>query len=173
MKRYIAFDPGLDGGICVLDSSDGGHVIVMDDIVMPTLPTGRGTRRDYDERALADIVRNWAMPKMLGDTVLVIERQQPFPKQGGVSNFTLGNGFGLLKGIAVGMGLSYHCVGPRTWQKVIYEGVPGEGKERSVIACRRMYPDNPLPIVGVRVKRVHDGCADARCIATWAGRVGL
>ena len=171
MKRYIAFDPGLDGGICVLDSGD--RMTVMDDIIMPTVPVrvGKKNRRDYDERILGEIVRNWRAPRM--DMILVIEKQQPFPKQGGVSNFTLGNGFGLLKGIAVGMGLPYRLVRPREWQDVIYEGIPGEGKERSFAACKKMWPENPLPVVGVRVKKFHEGCADARCIATWAARMGL
>lgn len=48
-------------------------------------------------------------------------------------------------------------ISPMAWQRIAYQGAPGEKKERSLWAVKKLYGK----------KIVHDGIADAALIANW------
>lgn len=95
-----------------------------------------------------------------------IEKSQAMPGQGVSSMFRYGQGYGELLGACAAVGLPVIQVSPQTWQKFAYRGISGEGKARSIEACRRLLPKQKLVLSGCR--KPHDGLADALLIGLWA-----
>lgn len=100
MSYVIGVDPGLSGGLAAI-GEDGLELEVM-----PTVAAGR--RREIDEQAVVA----WLLEHR--PRCVFIERVQAMPKQGVVSMFTFGVGWGLIRGICAGMGIPYELVQPPT-----------------------------------------------------------
>jgi hypothetical protein len=154
----VGIDPGLDGALAILrDDSDSVELHLM-----PTLPSGVGGKRMLDLVRIRDLLLD-ANPAHVA-----IESQQPFPKQGGCSNFTTGHNYGALCGLLVGLEISWGAVRPREWQKVYGIG-RGDTKAQSVVVCQRLFPRACL-LPTPRCHVPHDGLADAALIAEYVRR---
>lgn len=157
----VGIDPGLNGALAVL----GAAVTVWD---APRLDVGKGMLD-------AALIVTWLRQQQ--PDLVVVEKQQAMPRfrrnletgksekidQGVVSSFTTGYGFGLYVGILEGLGLRYAVVAPQAWQKELYAGMPGVGKERSLLAASRLWPHIKIP------KSKH-GRADSLLIAEFGRR---
>jgi len=100
---YAGIDPGLRG-FAVVISGDGARVVeahpapIIGDVL--------------DPRGMFDLARSWT-----GRVGLVlIERQQAMPDQGGVSNFTTGFGYGLWIMALTAAGVPFETAHPATWK---------------------------------------------------------
>jgi len=155
----IGIDPGLDGGIAVLRPDENPDVLVM-----PTMPTGKGTGREIDIAAIQHALTIW------GEVHIAVEGQQPFPKQGGKSNFTTGYNYGKLLGWLEAVCLPFRVVTPREWQRAF--GIGGRGtdtKAQAALVCRRLFPCVDL-LATARCRKAHSGKADSLLIAEWCRR---
>jgi len=124
MKTYIGIDPGKTGSVTVLNE---------DGIVLYKTPT---ILEEYDIVGMSNLLR----PFHPSNSLVIIERAQAMPKQGVVSMFKFGKGYGIWLGILGCLGLSYMVVHSRTWTRVMLDGAPGEGKERAVHVARKLFP---------------------------------
>ena len=147
MTRIIGIDPGLDGGLAALD----GEGLELQ--VMPVVAAGR--RREIDEQALVD----WLLAHRPAH--VFIERVQAMPRQGVVSMFSFGAGWGLVRGICAGLGLSYELVRPQEWQKTMLAGQP---KGSEYLVASRLWPSAEWR-ASERAQKPHDGLVDAALIA--------
>lgn len=102
---------------------------------------------------------------------IYIEKAQAMPKNGAVSMFNYGQGFGEIIGIVTALQIPYELVPPAKWTKEMLAGVPAgiEGKERARIACERLFPEANL-LATPRCKKPHEGLVDALLIAEWGRR---
>lgn len=146
--RVVGVDPGLSGAIAVIDQDE---VVVHD---LPTLQVGAGTRREYDVPALVRLIREVA-----GD-VWFVERQQPVPENASAS-YKIGLGQGIILGILAALGIPHQVVAPQVWQRELYAGAAGAGKDRSMLVAGRLFPQ-------IRIPR-HDW-ADALLVAEYGRR---
>lgn len=158
----IGIDPGKSGALVALQP-EGVRYWFTDRAF--TAKIGRGSKTDYKPGSMAQALRS-----LKGEATAFIERQGAQPKQGGVSNFTTGRGFGLWEGILSALEIPYHIVISQEWESVILKGIPGEGKARSIFAAGRLFPELDLVPEGCRV--ASDGLADALCLASY-GRLFL
>jgi crossover junction endodeoxyribonuclease RuvC len=154
----VGVDPGLDGAIATI--GQGGLSL----FCTPTVVV-KATKRAYDEqeihRALAKLV-GWP-----GESVhVVIEHVGAMQGQGVTSMFTFGLGFGLLRGICVGLGLPYTLVRPQAWQKLMLAGQP---KGSEYLVASRLWPGTDFR-KSPRCKIPHEGLVDAALIAEWGRR---
>jgi crossover junction endodeoxyribonuclease RuvC len=105
----------------------------------------------------------------VGEVVVAIEAIHAMPAQGVSSMFSMGEGFGLWKGILTALGCSWRTVTPQAWKKVVLAGYGNKDKGAAVQVASRLYP-----IVAGSLKtprgRVLDGRADAICIAEYLRR---
>ena len=93
---YIGIDPGKDGAIAAISSGAIPQVFIT-----PTVLTGKGGKRNYDERMMGKIF--YQLIKSYPDCEFVtIEKQQAMPGQGRTSMFSIGEGGGLWSIIAAG-----------------------------------------------------------------------
>ena len=170
---YIGIDPGKKGGWVAIDPK---QMRVFDWLAADCPDHGyilgkgyRGHHAYWTERmvsGLHDVVRK---SEEEGHSVIAwIEQQRTHPKEGRVSAFTTGYGFGLWSGILSGMGIRWCSVTGSTWTKSVLKDAPGSGKDRSISFVSRMFPQ--FANDGLTLKRrrkPHDGLADAVCLALY------
>lgn len=171
MFTSIGIDNGISGALAAITVDS-----VLDVIDMPTLKTGTSTF--IDANALdAWLTKHAGWARLEGGSVRVtFEQGSKQPKFGTVGNFSNGYSFGVVKTIldlqAKRGNLVFQCVDPRTWQKVMFQGLRGTGKGdtkgASIEICHRLWPT--FSLVPPRCRTPHDGWADALCMAEFSAR---
>lgn len=165
----IGVDPGIHGGIFACD--EGRNILCCKDT--PTKKSSRGT--EYDAVAMYETISELVTLYPLFH--VTIERQQVMrsrsgEKQGAVSAFSTGFGYGLWLGIFAACGIaSYNDVPPQTWTSMMFRGMVGTGKARSIALAMRVFPGIELVPKGCRAPR--DGRADAACLAYYGLRLAM
>jgi hypothetical protein len=160
---FIGIDPGLDGALAVID----GTAVLLHDTPVGEVGKQGGKRRVYLEALMADLLRPYA-----GRPVRVmLERSQAMGArvqgrtQGVSSSFSIGEGYGLWRGILAGLGMTWETVPPATWKKALL-GVQGSEKDASRVLAIRMFPATADQL---KLKR-HHGRAEALLLAEWGRR---
>ena len=155
---HIGVDPGQAGGLAALRDSE-----VISNIVMPMA----GKRVDFDVIAtwLNDLISLVKWPSG-DDIVSCIEKVHTMPKQGVASSFKFGFSTGGVYGVFAAFQLPLHEVTPQLWKKTILYGTPKD-KDAAIEYVRRVYPTVDL-LRTPRCKKLHDGMAEAICIAEYA-----
>lgn len=152
-KNYIGLDPGVNGGIVVMNSD---HQII-DKIVMPVMG---GTKKDYDVQTLVKFLTTYNK-----NSFAILERAQPQFRDGRKQAFKTGFGFGVLEGVLTALKIPFQIVAPKSWQKKVFEGLnTDDTKVASILFCQRKWPDEDWR-ASQRCKKAHDGMTDAACMA--------
>lgn len=154
--RYIGIDPGLDGGVAILAPDENPQVFVM-----PVQPTGKGNGREVNVGPF--ICNEW----FHGGCRVLLERQQPFPKQGGKSNYTTGYNYGKLISLLEAEAVAFEVVRPQEWQREF--GIGGKGvdtKKQAALVAGRLFPCVELR-APERCRTPHSGIVDALLIAEY------
>lgn len=167
MTTIIGIDPGLQGAIAFAFIDSTARVYCT-----PTVYSAKG-RREYDEPAMRErLLSTFAVRSTLH---AFIERQQtmrlgPDKAPPAIAQFRKGEGYGLWRGLLVGLGISYTVVGPRTWQKLMLRDVDkSDTKAASIIVAKRLFPDVRLRHSDRCTKDNHN-FADALLIAEYGRR---
>lgn len=152
-------DPGFSGGFALLDGD--GHVLRLDDLPVEHVPNTSGKMRGrYVEPRLR------AMLDYGPCTIAFVERQQSMPDQSAQSTFATGQGFGLIRGILVGLNVPYELVSAVTWKSVMLAGL-GRDKSHALEKARALFPTADLG------KRKDAGRAEALLLAEYGRRLIL
>jgi crossover junction endodeoxyribonuclease RuvC len=153
---YIGIDPGAHGGIAVLPQ-----------IGDPTSPLVFPMPLDDDGKPSAPGLSGLIGRIILTDEVVIAcERVNAMPKQGVVSMFNFGMGFGIIKGCVAAMGIPLLLVTPQSWKRLVLADRYEHDKEGMIGYAKSVWPD--LNLVLPRCRKPHDGMADALGIAEWA-----
>ena len=107
--RIIGIDPGLSGGIAILDD-----LKIFDVFDMPIMSEGKKNKNQLNSAQLVNILKKNIVN---GNTFVIVEQVSAMPGQGVTSMFNFGQSFGILKGICSAMHLSMHFVRPAKWKK--------------------------------------------------------
>jgi crossover junction endodeoxyribonuclease RuvC len=159
-RLIIGIDNGLDGAIIGLNVD--GAVVMKE--VMPTVGLHQKGKRAYDLPAMALLLHG------IEDVHVYLERAQAMPGQGVSSTFSIGYGYGAWQGILTALQMPFTIVGPREWQKVMFEGVDKtDTKKASALIARRLQPGTDWR-ASERARTPHDGLTDAYCIAEYGRR---
>jgi len=153
---FIGIDPGLKGGLAVIDGS-----LIADLRIMPAVKVGN--KKQLDERQLVHLFKGW---KSGTEITTYIELVGSRPGQGVTSMFNFGLGWGIVRGILSGLSISYELVRPQAWKKVMLAGMP-KGSEYQVAS--RLWPDQSW-MATPRCTTAHDGMIDAALIAEYGRR---
>ena len=172
MIRVIGIDPGLEGGIVVMD----GDSRIITTARMPTTPGKRKSLNFFEIRALFERVP---------DSGLVgIELISPQGNANGkVGTITAAKGVGVILGICLAMDLPTEEIPPQSWQRLIPGGLPtaprgaSEAQKAAARAARkaeiirhaqRRWPTADLIGSGSSNAKPSSGIADACWIAEFA-----
>jgi hypothetical protein len=156
---YAAIDPGKTGGVAILNE-DGT-------LELHTIPV---IGKEVDLKLLNEIIYNATRQ----DHIVCLEDVHAIPGTGAGSNFEFGRIKGLKEGMLVGMQARYVMVNPRTWQGIMWQGVPvqkkaaggNDTKATSLIAARRWFPNETF-LATARSSKPHDGLVDAALMAMY------
>jgi crossover junction endodeoxyribonuclease RuvC len=160
----LGIDPGKTGGIALL-GQDGA---ILSTSTMPV------NEKEIDLTRLAlEIDRAQIAARDRGEALRVyLERAGAFRiagrAQGGVSMFTYGEGFGMIRGLLAGLKVPYTMVRAVDWCRKLHEGLSREAsaKERSAQVITRLYPGERF-LATARSSVNHEGIVDAVLIARY------
>jgi len=165
MIRVLGIDPGLNGAVAVLDLHQGGAILHLTSVTpTPTLTVTvrKRTRREYDVPGMWRLLFDALSPGGVTVALVAIEHQGPRPKEGVVSSFRTGLGFGLWRALTVAAQVPLAIVSPLSWRREY--GLVGGGKQASIRCALERFPTYPPTLTR------HDGAADAILIAGYAAR---
>lgn len=160
MSRIMGIDPGLRGGVTIIDN---GKIIYKGK--MPVRTKNKEGKQEVDFNQI----------KVLLDTYkpdfVILEKASPRPMEGVVSAFTSGLNWGAVRTVCelhVGKD-NLILVSPRVWASKLHiqtiEEVP-DPKERSLNVVKKLFPEESF-LGTVRSKIPHDGIVDSCLIAYW------
>lgn len=154
MTKYIfGVDVGFSGAIAIISVIDGPlHVIDM--------PVIKSDRNELNTKEIKELFLTYP------DAHVYIEKAQAMPKQGCVSMFRYGEGFGIIKGILAGLGIPYTLVTPQEWKKEMMSGMSKE-KGASILRVNQLFPE-----IDIGNRKKDHGKADAILIAEY-GRIKI
>ena len=129
--RIIGIDPGLSGGIAILENNKIEKIFDM-----PVMPDGKKNKRQLNSALLAQLIKDNI--KNIEDTVMVVEQVNAMPGQGVTSMFNFGQTFGAIKGICAALSLPIFFVRPAKWKK--HFELINSSKDASRTKAIEMYP---------------------------------
>lgn len=151
MNNFIGVDPGLTGSIAILDAA-GKFLNVHDMTIAMKRQSGSFVKRQVCGTGL------WLQIKSYNNeaTIAFVETVGARPGQGVSSMFSLGDSFGVARGVLSASNIRLEEVTPPEWMKAL--GVTQE-KDSSLILARQLFPTAPLPL------KKHHNRAEALLIA--------
>lgn len=153
----LGADPGLDGALAWLSKKGSGWDLTVMDFPTLSVKKGKTLRREYSLYELAA-----DLPLMPADMAYV-EAVHSMPKQGGVSNFTFGGGFWMVRTAIAFCGIPQTLIEPSVWTRMV--GLPtGATKDQHVQRAMSLFPAHTALFRGPRGGAL-DGRADAALIA--------
>lgn len=159
---HIGIDPGLDGGIAVLNNR--GEIIDC----KPMLVTEEGT---VDSVAIYEWLSHIGGPYT--DPYLTVEKVWGMPEQGISSTFKFGRVTGQIIGVTeVFCNRTAKEISPQTWQRKLF-GAVEDTKLAAQEFVSKKYPGINLHFsrktkqLSNRVKNNHQGVVDSICIANY------
>ncbi len=151
--RIIGIDPGLSGGIAILDD-----LKVFDFFDMPIMSEGKKNKNQLNSAQLVNIIKKHIVS---GNTFVIVEQVSAMPGQGVTSMFNFGQTFGSIKGICAALNLPIFYVRPAKWKK--HFELINSSKDASRTKVIEMYPS-----ISDRLSRKKDvNKADAILIARY------
>ena len=151
--RIIGIDPGLSGGIAILDD-----LKIFDLFDMPIMSEGKKNKNQLNSAQLVNIIKKHII---LGKTFVIVEQVSAMPGQGVTSMYNFGQTFGSIKGICAALNLPIFYVRPAKWKK--HFELINSSKDASRTKVIEMYPS-----ISSRLSRKKDvNKADAILIARY------
>lgn len=157
---YIGIDPGLSGAVAMINNEK------QEVFNTPTVQTtvSKKTKNRYDSLGMFFILESivYNNSNIMG---VALEKVHAMPGQGVTSMFSMGEGFGIWKGIVASLQLPMHLVPPQTWKKAIV----GTGKDKgaSRLKAIELFPDMHEYL---KLKKDHDK-AEALLLAEYLRRL--
>ena len=129
--KIIGIDPGLSGGIAVLENN---KILNMFD--MPVMAEGKKNKRQLNSAQLVSLIKDNI--KVNEEIVVVVEQVNAMPGQGVNSMFNFGQTFGAIKGVCAALELPIFFVRPSKWKK--HFELINSSKDSSRTKAIEMYP---------------------------------
>ena len=174
MKVRVGIDIGSDGAYAIFG-------VYGEDLSYGKIPK---VSEEQDMSQLANIISHHGFD----DIHVVIEDLHSVFGSSAKSNFAFGQNNGLIKGMLQTLQIPYTLIGPKKWQKEMWQGIrPVEilvkgktnkdgspkykvdTKATSLIAAKRLFPKETF-LATERSKVPHDGIVDAILIAEYCRR---
>src|SRR5215467_4863969 len=130
MTKVLGVDPGIRGGLAIVEHNDGAAPQLVDAIDIPV--TGVGAKERVDVLA----IRAWILGHQPDHAV--IERAQAMPKQGASSGFKYGRAVGAIEAVITCTTVPMTIIEPTAWKK--FHGLHGGEKEASRQRALMLFP---------------------------------
>ena len=155
MTRILGIDPGVRGGLALVEINDGAAPQLLEAIDIPV--TGVSAKERVDVLA----IRAWVMAHQPQHAY--IERAQALPKQGASSGFKYGRATGAIEAAIACCEIPITIVEPAVWKK--FHHLRGGDKEGARQRALQLFPSAHVLLAR---KRDHQR-AEAALIALYGG----
>lgn len=158
MRKILGIDPGLSGGLSVIDE----QLNLIACIPMPII-TLDGNKRRVDPRPVFDFIA------LHGPELAVVELVGARPGQGVVSMFNFGDAFGAVRAVAECLCPEVRYSRPQEWRG--HQSLTGLSKEQIAEVAYEVFQAEQIygkPRAGKRA--VRDGISDSLMIAKFGVR---
>jgi crossover junction endodeoxyribonuclease RuvC len=154
--RILGIDPGIHGGLAVVQIADGAAPVLTECIDIPVI--GTGAKERVDVAAIRKFIEQHKPVRAL------IERAQAMPKQGASSGFKYGRAVGAIEAAIALCSIPVEIIEPSVWKR--FHKLRGGDKESSRQRAVQLFPGAHELL---SLKRHHHR-ADAVLIALFGAR---
>jgi Holliday junction resolvasome RuvABC endonuclease subunit len=151
--KIVGIDPGINGGLSIVEISDAAAPVLIDCIDIPVV--GTGAKERVDVAAIRNFIDRHKPVRAL------IERAQAMPKQGASSGFKYGRAVGAIEATIALCSIPVEIIEPSAWKR--HWHLPGKDKESGRQKALQLFPDAHAALAR---KRDH-GRAEATLIALY------
>jgi crossover junction endodeoxyribonuclease RuvC len=130
MHRILGVDPGVHGGLAVVEVTDGAIPVLVETIDVPVI--GTGAKERVDVAAIRNFIERHKPVRAL------IERAQAMPKQGASSGFKYGRAVGAIEATIALCSIPLEIIEPSVWKR--HWHLPGKDKERARQLALEKFP---------------------------------
>ena len=130
--KIIGIDPGLSGGIAILENNN-----VLNIFDMPVMAEGKKNKRQLNSAQLVSLIKENINHKE-EEVSVIVEQVNAMPGQGVTSMFNFGQTFGAIKGVCAALELPIFFVRPSKWKK--HFELINSSKDSSRTKVIEMYP---------------------------------
>ena len=127
---FLGIDPGVHGGLAVVEITDGAAPILVEAIDVPVV--GTGAKERVDVAAIRNFIEKHKPIRAL------IERAGVMPKQGIASGFKYGRAVGAIEAAIALCAIPIEVIEPSTWKRFWH--LPGKDKERARQLALEKFP---------------------------------
>ena len=128
--KVLGVDPGVHGGLAILEIMDGAAPQLLEAIDIPTV--GAKAKERVDVLAL----RTWVMARQPQHAF--IERAQAMPRQGSSSGFKYGRATGAIEAVIACCEVAITIIEPASWKKAHH--LRGGDKEGARQRALQLFP---------------------------------
>lgn len=159
--KFAGIDPGKSGAVVILHEDNS-----ITSFIVPIIGT-----KEVDRKELSRIIRE----ELGTENILVgLEDVHSIVGTAAAANFQFGWIKGLKEGLLSAYGVPHVLVAPKTWQKIIWSGIPNmkkpngknDTKSMTLLAMQRFFPNESF-LATERSKVPHEGIIDAAAIAKY------
>lgn len=153
---FLGIDPGLGGAFAIVDISGGVRY------ASPFSLLVENQKKVLDCKKLYLEITQFTS----GIQACAIEQVHAMPRQGVVSTFSFGRGFGSLVCLLEVLYIPFEQVTAQKWKKLLF-GFTTPDKKKSIEYARTL-EGGPRYLIPEGRKVEHDGVADAICLAQYS-----
>jgi len=156
VTRILGVDPGVRGGLAIVEINDGAAPQLVDAIDIPTV--GIKAKERVDVIALQE----WLLQH--GPAQGFVERAQAMPRQGASSGFKFGRATGAIETVVTLCGIPIEIVEASKWKRHFH--LHGGDKEGARQHAMQLFPG----VHHLLARRKDHNRAEAMLISVFAGR---
>jgi crossover junction endodeoxyribonuclease RuvC len=157
MRRLLGVDPGVHGGLAIVEITDEAAPAVIASIDIPI--NGAGAKERVDAIAL----RNWLLAHKPQHAY--VERAQAMPRQGASSGFKYGRATGAIEAVLACCEIPVTIAEPSAWKK--FHKLRGGDKEGGRQLALQLFP----AAHSMLARRKDHGRADAILLALYGAKL--
>jgi crossover junction endodeoxyribonuclease RuvC len=128
--RVLGVDPGVSGGLAVVEIADGAAPVLVECIDIPVV--GTGAKERVDVAAIRNFIDRHQPIRAR------IERAQAMPKQGASSGFKYGRAVGAIEATVALCSIPMEIIEPSAWKR--FWKLPGKDKESGRQRALQLFP---------------------------------
>ena len=132
----MGIDSGLDGAITFILNK---QIRIIDTPTLTIIGTGKKKKREHNIAEMSFTLIGIKKWYTTSEFYVALEKVHSMPGQGVRSMFSMGEGYGIWKGLIAMTGWEMTLVTPQRWKKAMMEGM-GKEKDASRLRALQLFP---------------------------------
>ena len=146
LTLYVGIDPGATGAIAFLHPTNSRKSISVDIPTVRIAMSRKTASGNLSYRTQTDLGSLWdifpACKPLWHKLFVVIEHQQPIPRDTALTGFTVGKNFGMWPLFLYSHGIVHDTIRPVKWKKA--QGLIKQDKEAARLRAQKLFPNASL-----------------------------